>query len=64
MESGEERTRLEMPILAKPFEEIQMIRGGSQTMEILEEMKRIGEIQEKLLEFIEHLHMWNIGEMQ
>lgn len=63
MESGEERIRPEMPILAKPFEEIPMIGGGNPSLEILEEMKRIREIQEKLLEFAD-LHMWNVGKRQ
>lgn len=59
MESGEERVRPRLSISAKHFEEIQMIGGGRHVVKILEEMKRIREIQEKLLAFVEHQHLQN-----
>lgn len=56
MESREERVRSRMSISAKPFEEIQMI-GGRHVVEILDEVKRIKDIQEKLQEFVEYQHL-------
>lgn len=57
MESREERVRSRMSISVKPFEEIQMIGGGRHVVEILGEVKRIKDIQEKLQEFVEYQHL-------
>lgn len=57
---GKERIKVELAISARAFDEAPQIGGEWIAVEILEEVKRIKEMQEKMLTFMIYQHKWNI----